>query len=215
MVQRLAIVRLAAAIGVLAACDGDIHDNREPPQGSPLRLIHLWYADGKDPPAQNPLCEHHRPPPFSCTFGSSLASCQAAVQVYLDRWYRDLPVVFTLTAPPSTTPHDTVVISTDGDWCGLVPAGLAPVTCEGLVQGTAWAFSCGDSAERCAAVIAQEHAHLLGLEHTNSPHDLLSMPICRDCVGFEDKENDVVLGRCRRVQNSFELINQRIGSTHQ
>ncbi len=215
MVQRLAIVGVAAAIVALVACDGSIQDNRESPRSSRPRIIHLWYADGNDPPSQNALCERRRPLPYSCRFGNSLTSCQAAVQAYLDLWYRDLPIVFTLAAPPSTTPHDTVVISTDGDWCGPVPGGLAPVTCTGLDQGTSWAFSCGESAERCAAIIAQEQAHLLGLEHTNSSHDVMANPICRECIGFENKENDVVLGRCRRVQNSFELINQRIGSTNE
>src|SRR5206468_299491 len=115
----------------------------------------------------------------------------AAVQVYLERWYRSFPVHFTLVTPPPSIQHDTVIITSQGAWCGSVPAGLAPVTCSPLDAGTAWAFSCGDSAEQCAAIIAQEHAHLIGLEHTDSPRDLMFNPVRSDSIGFEDRENGV------------------------
>ncbi len=114
-------------------------------------------------------------------------------------------------APPPSVPHDTMIITTNGDWCGYVPAGLAPVTCDALDAGTAWAFACGDSAEKCAAIVAQEHAHLIGLEHTDSPRDVMFNPVCEDCVGFEDRENGVVAGRCREQQNSFALMLERLG----
>ena len=132
----------------------------------------------------------------------------------------DFDVHFTLVAPGDDVPHDTIIVTSNGDWCGYVPAGLAPVTCDPIEGGTAWAFSCGDSAEQCAAIIAQEHAHLLGLEHTRSTSDLMSNPLCTACAGFEDRDNRVIGGRCRTLQNSYALMKQRlgprgpVGSTH-
>jgi hypothetical protein len=112
---------------------------------------------------------------------------------------------------PGEAPHDTVTITSNGDWCGGVPAGLAPVTCEALPQGDAWAFLCGDSAQQCAAMIAQEQAHLLGLQHADSADDSMFNPAYTSCRGFGDRENLVMGSRCRRVQNSFQLTTQRLG----
>jgi hypothetical protein len=214
--------RVLAIVGWLCgasqlAC-GSSADDREPfagawsPLGAPgQRIVHLWYADGSEVPTPSLPCNSHRPPAYSCAFATSRADCQAAVQVHLARWYERFNVHFTVVAPPSDVAHDTIIITGEGDWCGPVAGGLAPVTCEALAAGTAWAFTCGESAHTCAAVIAQEHAHLLGLEHTDSPADVMSNPVSALCLGFEDRDNVVVAGRCRRRQNSFALMRERLG----
>jgi hypothetical protein len=182
------------------------------PLGAPgQRIVHLWYADGSPGPARDPLCAGRSPPPYTCSFAASPGACAAAVQVHLAPWYQAFNVHFTLVSP-GKVPHDTVTITSNGDWCGGVPAGLAPVTCEALTQGDAWAFLCGDSAQQCAAIIAQEQAHLLGLQHTDSAEDLMFNPVCTSCRGFDDRDNLVVGSRCRRVQNSFQLVKERLGA---
>jgi hypothetical protein len=220
MQGRLAIgPAVLLALAAPAGCDPGQPDHREPfagayaPRGAPgQRVVHLWYADGRAPPTSDPLCADHAPPPaYACRFADSASACVAAVQDYLGRWYEDFDVHFTLVAPGDDVPHDTIIVTSKGDWCGYVPAGLAPVTCEPIEGGTAWAFSCGDSAEQCAAIIAQEHAHLLGLEHTRSSSDLMSNPLCTACTGFEDRENRVIGGQCRTLQNSYALMKQRLG----
>ncbi len=204
-------------MAVVSACGG-APDDREPfagawsPMGAPgQRIIHLWYADGGEVATPDAVCGGRAPPSYECAFADSRGDCQAAVQVYLARWYQPFNVHFTIVDPPAGVPHDTVIITANGDWCGFVPAGLAPVTCDAVASGTAWAFSCGKSAEQCAAIVAQEHAHLIGLEHTDSPRDVMFNPVCSDCIGFEDRENRVVGGRCREQQNSFTLMMQRLG----
>ena len=220
MPGRLAIgLAVLLAVAAPAGCDAGEPADREPfagayaPRGAPgQRIVHLWYADGRAPPTSDPLCADHAPPSaYACRFADSAGACAAAVQDYLARWYDDFDVHFTLVAPGDDVPHDTVIVTSNGDWCGYVPAGLAPVTCDPIEGGTAWAFSCGDSAEQCAAIVAQEHAHLLGLEHTRSPSDLMSNPLCTACTGFEDRDNRVIGGRCRTLQNSYALMKQRLG----
>jgi hypothetical protein len=219
------ITFVAALVAAHPACDPgapqpDDHERlHEPfpgawaPTGAPgQRNVYLRYADGAEVPTPVGVCSGSRPAVFSCAFADSRAACQAAVQLHLARWYQRFNVHFTVVAPPPGVPHDTVIISRDGDWCGPVPLGLAPVACEPLQNGVAWAFQCGDrdSAERCAAIIAQEHAHLIGLEHTNSPRDLMFNPFSPEVVGFEDRENPVVAGKCRALQNSFALMAERL-----
>jgi hypothetical protein len=208
-----AIVALLTCLTTTVACNGSVDDREVPSSGgwnTDHRVIYLWFADGTAPPTRDDLCHGARPPPYSCSLAGSRTECQAAVQGYLDRWYASFGVRFTSVAPPESVAHDTVVISTDGRWCGSVPAGLAQSTCDPLPSGTAWAFACGESAEQCAAIVAQEQAHLLGLEHTDSPLDLMFNPVCRDCVGFENRPNRVVSGRCRSIQNSFALMTERL-----
>jgi hypothetical protein len=201
----------------LTNCDGTIGD-REPfpgawtPTGGPgERLVYLWYADGNEPPSTLEFCIGARPERFSCSFGPSYEACQSAIQGYLGTWYSAFKVHFTVVPPPSGVAHDTLIVTRTGSWCGLREAGLAPVTCEPLVAGTAWALSCGESAEQCAAIIAQEHAHLLGLEHTTRPRDIMFTPVCERCAGFDNSDSTVVNGRCRRTQNSFALVAQALG----
>src|SRR5438045_1080824 len=137
MIDRSRSSALLASMAILCACDGASSDDREPfpgawsSTGSPgQRIVYLWYADGADPPTMDRLCAGRRPPPFACTFATSRGACQAAVQVYLERWYRSFPVHFTLVPVPASIPHDTLIISGDGGWCGHGSAGLAPVTCD-------------------------------------------------------------------------------------
>jgi hypothetical protein len=174
--------------------------------------VYLWYADGGTPPTSDTLCAGYKaPPPFACRFADSAGACAAAVQGHLVRWYEKFDVHFTLRPPGAGVPHDTIIVTSSGAWCGDVPAGLAPLTCDAIEGGTAWAFACGDSAEQCAAIIAQEHGHLLGLQHTRSPLDLMNNPLCRGCAGFEDRDNRVIDSACRPMQNSFALMHERLG----
>jgi hypothetical protein len=216
--SRATRLKALAAMVALSACGGGGGVAREPFPGawSPLgepgqRIVHLWYADGAEVTTPDGVCSGSMPPPYACTFADSLEDCQAEVQRYLARWYEPFNVHFTLIAPPPSVAHDALIITVNGDWCGYVPAGLAPIACNPVVAGTAWAFSCGGSAELCAAIIAQEHAHLLGLEHTDSPRDVMCNPVSTQVVGFEDHENDVVDGKCRARQNSFALMQERLG----
>jgi hypothetical protein len=218
MGRTLVIIGWLASTAVSSAC-GSSPGDREPFAGAwssvgepGQRIIHLWYADGGDVPTPDVVCAGRTPPPYACAFADSRADCEAGVQVHLARWYEPFNVHFTVVAPPTDVAHDTVIITANGDWCGLVPAGLAPISCDAVDSGTAWAFACGDSAEQCAAIIAQEHAHLIGLAHTDSPRDVMFNPICTDCGGFEDRDNGVVDGRCRERQNSFALMLERLGA---
>ena len=66
------------------------------------KVIYLVYADGKTPlPSTNYNACSGLAPKFDCTFGTSLLDCQQQIQAYLDRWYADFNVVFTLTRPSS------------------------------------------------------------------------------------------------------------------
>ncbi len=175
------------------------------------RKLYLWYADGSAPPAGS-ICRG-TPPPYSCTFGASLEECKAKVQVWLDRWYAGFDVEFT-TAKPTGGPHHVVVVTSSGDWCDQDPsvAGIAPFRCGGLEGATAYALTCGDDAKACAVIIAQEQGHLMGLEHTENPNDVMNAEVCSDCDGFANRPSAVMAGRCgRNTQNSHGMVMQRLG----
>ena len=179
------------------------------------KVIYLFYADGNPLPKTNVNACHGAPPKFHCSFGSSLLECQRKVQTYLDRWYADFNVIFTFTRPISGKFYTEVVSSGGGAWCGVEAkvAGVAPFLCNDLDGGVAYTFLGGEDAKQTAVIIAQEQAHLVGLEHTTSDVDLLLPTVCSDCDGFSNADNPVTGDRCgRATQNSYQMMKERLGS---
>ena len=178
------------------------------------RVVYLFYADGNPLPKTNVNACHGTPPKFHCNFGSSLLDCQRQVQSYLDRWYADFNVVFTFTRPTSGPFYTEVVSSGGGAWCGVESkvAGVAPFLCNDLDGGVAYTFLGGEDAKQTAVIIAQEQAHLVGLEHTTSDVDLLLPTVCSNCDGFSNVDNPVTGDRCNRTtQNSHQMMMDRLG----
>jgi hypothetical protein len=182
--------------------------------GAP-KVIYLQYADGKtEAPSAVNACKGVAPK-FNCTFAPTLAECQRQIQAYLDKWYADFNVIFTLTRPTSGRYYTEVISSGGGAWCDVSPkvAGVAPFLCRDLDGGVAYTFLGGVSAKQTAIIIAQEQAHLVGLEHTNSTRDLLYPSICTDCDGFVDEDLAIDGDRCDRPsQNSYKMMKDRLGT---
>ena len=179
------------------------------------QVIYLFYADGNPLPKTNVNACHGTPPRFHCNFGTSLLDCQQQVQTYLDKWYADFNVIFTFTRPTSGNFYTEVVSSGGGAWCGVEPkvAGIAPFLCNDLHGGVAYTFLGGDNAKQTAVIIAQEQAHLVGLEHTTSNVDLLLPTVCTNCDGFSNADNPVTGDRCdRATQNSYQMMKDRLGT---
>jgi len=182
--------------------------------GSDPKVFYLVYADGTEQINANYNACSGVAPRFNCTFAPTLAECQSQVQAYLDRWYADFNIIFTLTRPTSGSYYTEVVSSGGGAWCGVADnvAGIAPFLCKDLHGGVSYALDGGASAHATAVIVAQEQAHLLGLEHTTSSHDIMLPTICSDCDGFE---NDVVAttgDRCDRpTQNSYQMMMAALG----
>ena len=178
------------------------------------RVIYLLYADGNPLPKNNLDACRGTPPKFNCIFGSSLLDCQRQVQPYLDRWYADFNVVFTLTRPTSGKFYTHVVSSGGGAWCGLGPtvAGVAPFLCNDADGGVSYTFRGGEDAKQTAVIIAHEAAHLVGLEHTTSGLDPMLPTVCTSCDGFPDVDNTVTGDRCNRpTQDSYGMLRDRLG----
>jgi hypothetical protein len=184
--------------------------------GGDPKVFFLDYADGTKPqPANYDACMGAAAPKFTCTFAPTLAECQRQIQSYLDRWYADLNIIFTLTRPTSGKYYTEVVSSGGGSWCNVASnvAGVAPFLCKDLQGGVAYTFEGGASAKQTAVIIAQEQAHLLGLEHTTSPHDIMLPTICTDCDGFENDDVPVTGDRCdRATQNSYQMMLSAVGA---
>ncbi len=177
------------------------------------RVFYLFYPDGKTP-SGSMICPG-MPPAYTCSFGGTegVLGCQKRVQTFLDKWYADFNVIFTLKRPTSG-PFYTEVITNGGSWCGHGPAvgGIAPFACVDQNGNTCHAFQCGSSARTCAIVIAQEQAHLVGLEHTASQADVMNPTVCMSCDGFQNAESPVVDSRCRMTrQNSYQMMLSRLG----
>jgi hypothetical protein len=179
------------------------------------RVIYLHYADGNPLPRTDTNACKGTAPKFNCKFAPTLLECQKEIQGYLDKWYADFNVIFTLTRPKTGRFYTVVVSSGGGEWCDLDPkvAGVAPFLCKDIDGGVAYALLGGEDAKQTAVIIAQEQAHLVGLEHTNSNRDLLYPTICKNCDGFENVENTVRDDRCSRPkQNSYKMMKDRMGA---
>lgn len=177
-------------------------------------VVYLDYADGSPTPNIAPNACQGTPPKFVCQFGSNLKDCQKQVQAYLEKWYADFNVVFTLTKPTSGPFYTEVVSSGGGAWCQASSntAGIAPFYCKDLGGGVAYTFMGGQNAKDTAIIIAQEQAHLVGLEHTKSTHDVMDPTICPDCDGFENTTNQIDGDRCGwTTQNSYQRMLSQLG----
>jgi hypothetical protein len=213
----LAAVRLVPLLALLLARDGHAGPADV---GSGTRLVHLFFADGQTPLPGDQHCNgarvpsrHRCAPEPAGAPGLEAAACRADIVRQLDDWYAAFDVAFTDSAPSG--PHDTIVITSDPGWCRQPPeiAGDAPQVCAPLADGTAYVYRCGPSVAECAALIAHEHGHLMGLEHVSSPHDLMAEGACLACDGFQDRDNPVVTPSvCTRArQNGHRLLLQHLG----
>jgi hypothetical protein len=183
--------------------------------GSQPKVIYLVYADGTQLANTAYDACTGAAPKFNCTFGSSLLDCQRQVQTYLDRWYANFNVIFTLTRPSSGNYYTEVVSSGGGSWCGVAStvAGVAPFLCQDLHGGVAYTLDGGGSAHDTAVIIAQEQAHLLGLEHVSDTNDIMYPYICQNCDGFENQAVATTADRCdRETQNSYQMMLSALGA---
>lgn len=174
-------------------------------------IIYLWYADGGPAPTDSRPCMGQMPPAYTCRFGPNLDDCKRQVQRWLDEWYKDYNVVFTLKRPTSV--HYTAIITSSGAWCNQGPTvgGVAPINCTNLEGFTSFAFLCGINAKACAAIVAQEQAHTVGLTHSTSRADIMYPSVQAEVAGFENRENPVSGGLCRKTQNSYQMMLERLG----
>jgi hypothetical protein len=176
------------------------------------RQIFIWYPDGGPLPASAKICRG-LPPAFQCRSGAHVDECRRAVQTHLDRWYADFDVTFTYDEPTSGE-FDTVVAASSGAWCqaDANTASRSPLPLCGVNDLRSVAiFHCGDDPKLCATLIAKEHAHLWGLQHTGSLLDVMSAEGSLEHAGFEDAENLSDKVTCGRFQNSYQLMLARLG----
>ena len=189
--------------------------------GKPAYLW-LWYADGKPLPENPPACGDVKPPPaFKCNYGATIENCQQQVQAYLDAWYANFNLIFTLTRPASGD-YYAVMITGDGSWCPdtstgtSTEAGVANVNCNDNPGTAALVFECGHSAQKCATTIAHEHGHLVGLEHTVSTIDVMCETVLPTANGFEDSNDRILDDRfniCNLTkQNSYQEMLAALGA---
>ena len=181
------------------------------PAGKPATIF-LWYADGTPQPEDGPYCTGLKPPAWHCTFGVSSDDCKRKIQGFLDRWYADFNVVFTLSRP-RLADYYTMIITSTNAWCSLntMEAGVAPFNCNDNPGQSAFAFECGYDAHDCALIIAHEHAHMVGLDHTDSPADMMYPNTLPTIDGFEDLENRAPDALCTPKQNSYRRMLEQLG----
>jgi hypothetical protein len=182
--------------------------------GHEPRVFYLRYADGTETHTANYDACMGAVPRFECSFAPTLVECQRQIQAYLDAWYADFNIIFTLTRPTSGKYYTEVVSSGGGAWCRSNDkvAGVAPFVCGDINGGVAYTFQGGRNARETAVIIAQEHAHLVGLQHTNDPHDIMYPTISADTSGFVDDNTAIAGDRCDRgKQNSYKMMKQALG----
>jgi hypothetical protein len=183
------------------------------PAGKPAYLW-LWYADGTSPqPEDGPYCTGLRPPPFECSYGTDIADCQRQVQAYLDAWYAGFNLVFTFSRPP-TGDYYVIVITSQGTWCdqNSSEAGVAFFNCNDNPGQAGFAFECGKNAHACATIIAHEHGHMVGLEHTSIAGDVMNEYVQATATGFADQSGRTVDQLCEGTQNSYQQMLTALGA---
>jgi hypothetical protein len=188
--------------------------------------VWLWYADGGPIPTYSQYCGDLTPPAYQCNFGSSLDGCRAQVQSFLDAWYKDFNLVFTLSRPPSGDFY-TIVITSSWPQCKAEAAdltggaaadegGLAPGNCLNNPGQTALAIECGKNAHDCANIIAHEHGHLVGLVHSNDPTDVMYPSVRSSTVGFVDETATAIQdasNTCQTAkQNTYQQMLSALGA---
>jgi hypothetical protein len=213
----IGLLALASSVAASAGTAG------APGVGASARtVVRLWFPDGGAPPVTG-LCGTKIPPPFRCADGT--ATCERAIrrrlQGLLATTGADVEVEIASAAPGSDPRPGTVltavVSSGDASWCKPEEAstlrGLSPVNCAADARWgtTAYVFGCDRDARLCAVRIAQEIAHLVGLDHTDDPDDVM-YPLERREARFVDREVPTVGARCGRPrQNSYRLLRARLG----
>jgi hypothetical protein len=190
--------------------------------GKPAYLW-LWYADGKAAPVDSQYCGDMVPPAFKCNYGSGGDDCRRQVQALLDTWYKDFNLLFTLTRPPSGDFYTVIITSGWADCQKTLPpneagmdpanqAGIAPGNCNDNPGQTALAIECGSNAHDCATLIAHEHGHLVGLEHTDSITDVMNPRVRPTAAGFDNTDNGVINDVCDYLtQNSYQRMLSMLG----
>jgi hypothetical protein len=216
VVSRITVVLGLLTLGSAWRSGQAVAGDEARPEERNARIVYLMFADGHTPIPGGETCRGVSvPPAYHCALSGTETSpqpCANAIIAHLERWFGDFEITFTISAP--ALPHDTVVITSEGSWC-MAPRGLlgdSPQVCE-PVAGVSYVYDCDSASERCAALIAHEEGHLLGLEHVSSPDDLMAEGACWTCAGFEDRDNPVVQpSACARsLQNDHRLLGQRLG----
>jgi hypothetical protein len=228
----VACLSAPAAAGSLTGQPRQAHRFAGRPAGKPA-YVWLWYADGGPLPEFSQYCSDIRnPSAYQCNFGSYLtaptvADCQRQVQSYLDDWYKDFNVVFTVTRPVSS---DYYMIAITSGWhdCAVEAAeltgglaaqegGIAPGnSCVDLTPQTAIAIACGDNALDCATIIAHEQGHLAGLMHTANPSDVMYPVVQGEAKGWVNEDMETVSdpnhNTCGPTQNSYNSMLLTLGA---
>lgn len=180
----------------------------------PPKPIFLFFADGKTPIPGGRTCRGESiPPAFVCPYvrNGDAASCHREIAGFLQRWYRDFNVYFSTTQPAGGD-FMTIVVTSGSSWCGTDLHGEAPNSCHPLKGGVGFAFKCHYSAKDCAALIAHEHGHLMGLAHEESDLSLMQSEDCGGCDSFPNADITVPEKRCRReLQNSYKWLCEHLG----
>jgi hypothetical protein len=206
------LVKVPAPVEIAAATTSNASNGKG--NAPAPKVIYLVYADGKTSyPASNYSGCSGVAPKFNCTFGTSLLDCEQQIQAYLDQWFADFNVIFTLTQPDSGSYYTAVVSSGGGSWCNVKDsvAGVAPLYCQDIHTGTAFTLAAA-SARDTAVIIAHEQGHLLGLEHVTDANEIMFPSICQGCDGFENQSFSVASDSCSRpTQNSYQMVMQALG----
>ena len=227
---QVSVLAIWPALGSMAAASTPI-DNAAPQAGGERQAhrwsgrapgnpatLWLWYADGSEQPVDCFYGTTGKAPPFKCNYGTSIEDCQRQVQAELDTIYADFNLVFTLSKPP-TGDFYTMIITSDASWCQTSSASTeAGVTlfnnCIDNPGAAAFAFECGYSAHACATLIAHEHGHMVGLEHTVSTTDVMNQYVLSSATGFDNQSDQVLLDddRCGLgKQNSYQTMLTALG----
>jgi hypothetical protein len=130
--------------------------------------------------------------------------CPAIIRELVADHFAGFGVRFTLERPRSGR-YGMVIVAPFDENCSFGRLGVALTDCDNANPAdVAFVFGCATSAVECAALVAHEAAHTLGLVHVASATDLMTLAPADPSLEFQDITLPALENECGITEQSSQ-----------